>query len=57
MEGEIHDGSACKCGNRQTCYGEVTGAICDVDNSVCKCAQNVDACTSGEVCQYGQCGM
>ena len=57
VEGEVHDGTDCKCGDIASCEGAETGAFCDATNSVCKCAQDVDACTNEEVCISEKCGM
>ena len=57
VDGEVHDGNECKCGDSPSCEGAVTGAFCDATNSVCKCAQDVDACPDGQVCESDACGM
>ena len=57
MTGETCDGGVCKCGTGVSCANQITGAFCDTGNSVCKCAEAVDACTDGEICTEGACGM
>ena len=46
---------SCKCGNSDSCVGNITGSFCDSSNNKCKCAQNVDACKNGQTCNDGQC--
>ena len=45
----------CKCGTGDSCKDQETGAFCDAANNICKCAENVDACTGGETCDGGAC--
>ena len=56
VAGETCSGGVCKCGTSDSCENQATGAFCDSANNVCKCAQDVDACTSGETCTNGACG-
>jgi hypothetical protein len=57
VAGEACVGGVCKCGTGESCDNPATGAFCDADNNVCKCAQAVDACTGDEICTEGACGM
>ena len=55
VAGETCVGGICKCGTAASCENQATGAICDSDNNVCKCADTVAACTGGEICTSGSC--
>ena len=47
----------CKCGSAESCEGKTTGAVCNASSSVCECASGVAACSDGQICSSGTCGM
>ena len=53
---ETCNGTVCMCGSSKSCDGKITGSYCDADNSLCKCAADVDACPGGVECKLGVCG-
>ena len=53
--GEMCINGECRCGNTQSCVGEVTGSYCDSENNRCKCSKDQDACTDGLICINGIC--
>ncbi len=57
IAGETCVEGICKCGTANSCHNQATGAFCDAGNDVCKCAQDVDACTGGETCTGEACGV
>ena len=55
VEYELCEGGVCKCGTSDSCENKTTGAFCDLDNSVCKCAYDVPACAGDDICTNGAC--
>ena len=45
----------CKCNTSNSCIDNEKGAYCDLANSQCKCAQNIDACSNGQQCIKDEC--
>ena len=55
IAGEVCDGGVCKCGESSSCTGDEKVQYCDSENSKCKCAENVDACSEGQQCIDEEC--
>ena len=55
ITGEVCDGGVCKCGESSSCTDNEKVNYCDFENSQCKCAENVDACLSQQLCIHERC--